>query len=333
MNILVSLLLFCGGLWLIIKGGDYLVTSALSLNRITGINQVIIGATFVSVATTLPEVFVSIFAVVSGNHGIAMGNAIGSMICNVALVLALYITFMPGKIKRREIVNKSLFLIIVTIIVFLLAMDFKFTWLESVLLISGFILFLVFNISDAKKRESDFEDCACGVLTEQKQITREEKKKATKEIVLGFLVGQIMLIIGAFIIVQHGEHLAQVFGISDTVVGFTAIAVGTSMPELITAIASIRRKGGGLALGNVLGANIINCTLLLGVCGFIGDLKGMALPISKDTLYISIPVLFLFTLIAIIPMLTRGKTFRWQGISLLGLYLMYVMYLVVVQPI
>ena len=322
MQVFLSILLFGGGLYIIIKGGDFLVDAALKLSKASGINQVVIGATFVSIATTLPEVFVSIFAVAAGNHGIAVGNAVGSMICNVALVLALYITFLPTKVSRRAIYGKSVFLFAVTFLVFLFTANLKIGWLEGAVLLILFSLFLFLNIKEAEN--STTPSASLPPLRISKGNIRA--------IVLGFLAGQVMLIIGAFLLVDHGERLATSFGISETVVGLTAIAVGTSLPELVTCITSIRRKSSGLALGNVIGSNIISATLLLGLTAIIGDLNG-TFTVSRSTFLVSIPFLFLVYLVAIVPMLLRRRTFRWQGIALLTLYVMYVGYLIVTQPI
>jgi len=321
-QVFLSILLFGGGLYIIIKGGDFLVDAALKLSKASGINQVVIGATFVSIATTLPEVFVSIFAVAAGNHGIAVGNAVGSMICNVALVLALYITFLPTKVSRRAIYGKSVFLFAVTFLVFLFTANLKIGWLEGAVLLILFSLFLFLNIKEAEN--STTPSASLPPLRISKGNIRA--------IVLGFLAGQVMLIIGAFLLVDHGERLATSFGISETVVGLTAIAVGTSLPELVTCITSIRRKSSGLALGNVIGSNIISATLLLGLTAIIGDLNG-TFTVSRSTFLVSIPFLFLVYLVAIVPMLLRRRTFRWQGIALLTLYVMYVGYLIVTQPI
>ena len=309
-----------------------MVEAALALNKVTGINQVIIGATFVSVATTLPEVFVSMFAVLSENHSIAVGNAVGSMICNIALVFALYITFMPHKVSRREVFNKSICLLVVTLIFFLFALNLRISWIESAVLLCAFVGFIYMNVRESREKEAldptVIERCLSSGTEDEKC-----KKIATRKIVLGFAAGQAMLIIGAFLLVRYAERLAMMFGISATVIGLTVIAIGTSMPELITCITSIRKKSGGLALGNALGANVINCTLLLGTCGLIGDIKGNYLPISRETVFISIPFLFILYIISILPMLYRGRTFRWQGITLLVLYAVYILYLVAVQPI
>ena len=308
--------------------------AAISLNKVTGINQVIIGATFVSVATTLPEVFVSIFAVSAGNHGIAVGNAIGAMIANVALVLAISLAFMPQAVKRRDIFGKAVFLLLITGVVFLFALDLKVSWYEGAILIAAFIVFLILTVTKTQRagQKKTLTEGA-GDYLPQKEREKESPKKVWLKIALGFVFGQLMLITGAFALVENGEKLAHILGISETVVGFTVIAIGTSLPELTAAIISIRRKSGGLAIGNVIGANVINCTLLLGVCGIIGGVRGDALPVSRETVFIAIPILFVLTLIAVLPLLIRGKASRWQGVVLLTAYLAYVGYLVVAQPL
>jgi len=326
MEVFLSILLFCGGLYIIIKGGNFLVDAALRLNKVSGINQVLIGATFVSIATTLPEVFISIFAVAAGNHGIAVGNAVGSMICNVALVLALYITFLPTKVNRRALYGKSIYLFAVTLLVFLFTANLTMAWFEGAVLLVVFSLFLFLNIKEARD-EQPIAPTICVPPS-----TPSCRRRNILAITFGFLAGQAMLGVGAFLLVDHGERLATMLGISSTVVGLTAIAVGTSMPELVTCITSIRRKSSGLALGNVIGSNIISCTLLLGISSVIGDLNG-TFTVSQSTFLISIPFLFLLYLVAIVPMLVRRRTFRWQGIALLTLYAIYVGYLLVTQPI
>jgi len=325
----LALALFSFGLFFIIKGGDFLVRAALSLNKVTGINQVIIGATFVSVATTLPEVFVSIFAVAAGNHGIAVGNALGSMIANIALVLALSFAFLPSAVKRGEVFGKSIFLLVVTAVVFLFALNLQISWYEGAILLAAFAIFLIYNTWAGARRCEPVIKPLCREIPQDKSIRRGMYWK----IAAGFIMGQVMLIFGAFALVENGEKLAHLFGISETVVGFTIIAIGTSLPELTTAIISIRRKSGGLAVGNVIGANVINCTLLLGVCGIIGDMKGVSLPVSRETVFIAVPVLFALTLVAVLPMLIRGRAYRWQGFVLLAGYLAYVSFLVIAQPV
>ncbi|MDR0462567.1 MAG: calcium/sodium antiporter [Christensenellaceae bacterium] len=321
----LAVLLFVFGLFAIIKGGDVLVRSALDLNRLTGINQVIIGATFVSIATTLPEVFVSIFAVARGNQGIAVGNAFGAMITNISLILGLTLAFTATTIRRREILTKSIFLLLTTMVVFLFSLNLLVSWYEGVTLLGVFVAFLLLNAHESKKHpeqlcEINPDYCAPG-------------RSSWPKIILGFIAGQVMLCVGAFMLVENGEELANIFGISETVIGFTVIAVGTSLPELTTAIASIRRGSGGLAIGNVVGANVISCTLLFGICGIMGDVKGDSLPLSRQTVFVVIPVLFAMTLVAVLPVLFKHRAYRWQGIAALVLYGAFVTYLFCVQPL
>ena len=326
MQLGVALAMFCLGLFFIIKGGDVLVRAALSINKATGISHVIIGATFVSVATTLPEVFVSIFAVAAGNHGIAVGNAIGAMIANIALVLAISLTFLPNSVKRSEIFFKAMFLLAVTVLILLFSLNFRVSWYEGIILIGAFALFLLYNTFRANKPAKP---------KPLMPLYKEEPadKYIWPKIIAGFFFGQVMLCVGAFSLVENGETLAHIFGISETVVGFTVIAVGTSLPELTTAITSIRRKSGGLAVGNVIGANVINSTLLFGVCGIIGDIKGESLPVSRATVFVAIPVLLLMTMVAVLPILIKGKTSRWQGLVLIAGYVAYITYLLIEQPV
>ena len=319
----MTLVTFSLGLFFIIKGGGVLVRAALSINRVTGVSNIIIGATFVAVATTLPEVFVTIFAVAAGNHGIAVGNAIGSMIANVALVLAISLLFMPNIVRRGEVISKTLFLLIATVVLFLFSLNLRITWLEGLILLVAFLLFLLYTLKESKPTG----------LCPPSPPVEQSCRKIWLKIIAGFFIGQIMLIAGAFALVENGERLAHIFGISETVIGFTIIAVGTSLPELTTVIQSLRHKSGGLAVGNIIGANIINVTLLFGVSALIGDIRGESLPVSRETVFIAIPVLLVMTLIAVVPLLVKGRTYRWQGALLLVTYAAYITYLMLAQPL
>ena len=327
MGLALALLFFAVGLTAIIKGGEILVNAAISLNKKTGINQVIIGATFISVATTLPEVFVSIYAVAAGNHGIAVGNAFGAMITNISLVLGITLAFTAASIKRSEILPKALFLLLTTLLVFLFSINLLISWYEGVILLVVFALFLLLNARESKVTAPTF------IPIEPRCVNETKAKTTWLGIICGFVLGQVFLCFGAFALVENGEKLANIFGISETVIGFTVIAIGTSLPELTTTIASIRRKCNGLAIGNVIGANVISCTLLFGICGIIGDIKGESLPLSRETAFIAIPILFLMTLVATVPIFFKSRAYRIQGFILLLLYAIFVVYLMVLQPL
>jgi len=333
----LSVLLFIAGLYIIIRGGELLVDSAIKFQKRSRINPVIIGATVISIATTLPEVFVSIFAVVSDNHGIAIGNAVGSMIANIALVLALYMTFLPHRVARRKIIDKVIYLFIATALVFVFAFNLSMTWFEGLILLTVFVLFLIYNLRTSEE-ERCHPDRPKGVEGSSEANNSIDIRSAGSlrygrddkdRFVFGFLAGQIMLIIGAFLLVDHGVHLAGAMGVSQAVVGLTIIAVGTSLPELVTCITAIRKKSGGLALGTIIGANIISATLLIGSAALVGDWYGEHLAVTRETVMVSLPVLFALYLVAIVPMMLKARTYRWQGIALIMIYALYVGYLFV----
>jgi len=319
----LAIILFLAGLFFIIKGGEFLVNAALSLNKHTGMNHILIGATFISIATALPEIIVSVVAVFNNNHAIATGNAIGSMIANIALVLGLYVAFMPGKIDRKQVLAKSIFLFVAMVVFWIFALNMRISWVNGTILILGFVWFMWISKKEAKKQKPTQEK-------PEESLSLDEKKQAWKKIFLLFLLAQGLLIAGAFMLVTYGEQIAHAFNISEAVIGFTIIAFGTTLPEIVTAIQAIKKKSGGLALGNVIGANIINATLLLGITSVISP---GGLPISRATLFVSLPVLMGLTLIALVPMLVKQRAYKWQGVVLLGLYIAYILYLMIVQPL
>ncbi|MCL2756381.1 MAG: sodium:calcium antiporter [Firmicutes bacterium] len=317
MELFLSVILFCAGLAFIIKGGGFLVDSALQLGKITRMSTVFIGATFMAIATAMPELFLSIFAVTSGNHGLATGNAIGGMIATMALVLGLYITFMPGSVNKSEVSQKNIFLMVTLVVIIWFARDLLITWKNGIALLFGFGLYLYLSTKKSKSTKQPS-------LLPPQPICKHLKRKTLST----FLFGQILLIGGAFMLVKNGNNIATLFDLSDTFIGFTLIAIGTSAPELTTVFTSIKRKSGNLALGNILGSNIITATLLLGSLGLMGG----HLPISQSTFMISLPVLAIVSMLAILPIMIKGRTYRWQGISLIVIYALYLVYLGIVQP-
>jgi len=346
MGLLLAVLLFCGGLALIIKGGGILVDSAIGLGKITRMSTVFIGATFMAVATALPELFLSIFAVTSGNHGMATGNAIGGMIANMGLVLGLYLAFMPTRVNKKEVAFKNFFLMLTLLALFWVVRDLRVTWVEGVFLISGFALYLYISTKRESPRKSPLSTAEKeSTATEIKELATTDKHRSLfspssknflgdsqeysnlkRKTLLGFLFGQVLLIGGAFLLVKNGEHIAMILDLSETFIGFTLIAIGTSAPELTTVFTSIKRKKGDLALGNILGANIITATLLMGTLGILGGV-----PIGHQTLVVGLPILALVSMLAILPILIKGRTYRWQGVALLLIYTAYILYLGLLQ--
>ena len=347
MTLFLIIILFCIGLFCIIKGGDFLVSSALKLGKITNISHIMIGATFVAVATALPELIVSVFAVINGNYGIAVGNVVGGMTANIALILALSMIFLPSSnIPRKEAVVKSLFMLVALAFVFLFSLDMRITWVEGLMLVIFFVCFVVYSVAKhrgkflrpgVKKKKGD-------ILTEFEQFKRKkktepltahqrfERRKIKFEITIGFIFGQILLIAGAFVLVTNAERLAEIMGISETLIGLTIFAIAASAPELTTVLMSIRKKSGDMAIGNILGSNIINSTLLLGALVFASYTRDGALPMSGVTVFFAIPLLLSVSLLAVVPTMIKGKTYRWQGLFLVAIYVSYIILLAAIRP-
>ncbi|MCL2846568.1 MAG: calcium/sodium antiporter [Firmicutes bacterium] len=322
MGLMLYVLLFLVGLFFIIKGGDFLVSAALQFGRATGIGHIVLGATVIAVATTAPEIVISTIAVFEGHYDMAAGNAIGGMMANIALVMAVYIVFVGSRVSRRDTATKGLFLFGSLILVAIFARDLYISLWEGLILIALAVVFFVYAFMSARKHKQIIEI-----------LDPPERRRVMRRAVLGFALGQAILIFGATLLVQNGERIAADLGISETVIGFTIVAVGTSSPELVTILAAIKRKSGDLALGNILGSNIINSTLLLGACGLAGHFGGHGMPLSRTVVVFGLPVLFIATVIVILPMLLRGRTYRWQGLALLSLYAAYILYLTIAQPI
>lgn len=351
------LLLFASGLLLIFYGGGLLVSAAIRFGKITGWSSVIIGATVVSVATSAPEIFISVLAVVRGNHGIAVGNAIGTIIANLALVMGLYIIFSKRPVLGRSARLESLFMVAVFLTLVLISLNQVISVVESLALISVFFAYIVLTYRKARRTcmrtgvvnsEICAKNCECktiakgatGAINIAGMTTivsatgtmraigraRSSKKEVTK-LVCGFVAGQAFLIVGALLLVNNGERIADILGISQTVIGFTIIAFGTASPELVTVIQSARQREAGIGFGNLVGANIINGTLLLGLGGVIAGLGGPSIVLPLSTVLFVLPLLLLLGLFIVVPMFAWGGTKRWQGYVLVAVYVLYLVYL------
>ncbi|QSX06620.1 calcium/sodium antiporter [Sedimentibacter sp. zth1] len=308
MEIFIVILLFVLGIILILKGGDYFVDAATWIAEVSGIPKFIVGATVVSLATTLPELIVSAMAAVDGKVGMAIGNAIGSVTCNTGLVMGISIVCIPAVVKRKSFAFKGILMIVSCLSLLLLSLSGELKLGGSLVLLAMFFIFIIENVKSAKSEISNEKHMIYG-------------KKDIVINALKFIGGAAGIVIGARLLVDNGSELARIIGISESVIGLTVIAIGTSLPELITTIISIVKKQGSLGLGNILGANIIDVTIILPVCAL---LSGGSLPIAKQTFMIDIPVCFAVMGIFVIPTLFKEKLHRVQGIIMIAVYIAYI---------
>jgi len=333
MALYISIPLFIISLILVIKGGDIFVDASIKIAKKTRIPTIIIGATIVSIATTLPELIVSIIASIQGSYNLALGNALGSVICNTSLICAISLIFTPTFIKNKTSSFKNYLLIFVLILLGVFCVGIEngsvngaLNIFEGALLLILFVIFMYVNLADAKKEIKDRLNYEKMYDSHTPHETEEPVTDKMKKLILFFILGAALVAIGSTGLVESAKAIAATLKISETVVGLTIVAIGTSLPELVTTITAIRKKNNTLGYGNVIGANILNITLIIGTSACIAGTN--LLPINFWTLVVSVPVALITTSLFITPMTLKQRTYRWQGITLLSIYIAYIIFIV-----
>ena len=328
----VYLLIF--GFILLIKGGDWFVDAATGIAKRFHLPELLIGATVVSIGTTLPEVMTSAIGAASGNGAMAYGNAIGSIICNTSLIAAITIAIKPGKADRKSLVFPVCFFFGTAAFYALNAYIFgRFNLWMGIVLLLGFIVYMIVNVINMKKNPAPAEE------QEESELNCELPEKASnlglvKDIVM-LVVSALIIAVGADLLVESATTIAKSLGVPQTVISLTIVALGTSLPELVTAITSLMKGHGALSLGNVIGANIFNLVLVSGAAVAINpfDVPAEATFLGNNASFIfDLPLVFVTMGILTVPTIIKGKLQRWQGITLLSLYVAYCVLQFVVLP-
>ena len=296
-----------------IKGGDWFVDGATDIAEHFHVPELIIGATVVSLGTTLPEVMVSATSAISGHGEIAYGNAIGSIICNTALIAAITVAVRPTPIDSKALVLPVGFFFTAAIIYCLNTyLTGYFGRPIGFVLLVILALYLFFTVRQGLKNPSQ---------SQQETETKQERSLGVS--VLMLIVGAALIAVGAKLLVDNGTLIAQALGVPESVIALTFVALGTSLPELVTAITSLVKGHGSLSLGNVIGANILNLVLVSGVSIV---LKPFAIPQSSTlfgvnaSLVLDIPLMLFVMAFLTLPALLTNKLHRSQGIILLCVY-------------
>lgn len=304
-----TVLLFILGLILICLGGDRLVDAAVAIAKKLGIPQIVVGATIVSLGTTLPEILVSTTAAFDGSASIAAGNAFGSIICNTALIAGLTQTIRPSKkIEAAAIRWRGIFFFAVLIGMNLYAyLTQKFNRPAGVVLL---LLFAVYAYLNIKRAGSEGEES-------EEEDGKKESGPIWKHLLI-LVICAVFLYFGANLLVDNGILIAEALGVPERVIAVTFIALGTSLPELVTSLVSIIKGYGNVGLGNIVGANILNMLLVIGIPSAIAGI-----PLERSTILIDMPLGLLVMAVLLIPILIRNKSSRVQGIALLAIYAVY----------
>ena len=319
---LVPVLLFLVGFALLIKGGDWFVDGAVGIAHRFHLPELLIGATIVSIGTTLPEVMVSAQAAAEGNAGISYGNAIGSIICNTSLIAALTVAIRPGKVDPKSFRLPTAFFFAAALSYALIAWTLgKFERWMGIVYLCVFVGYMILSTVQMKKHPELADDG-------EEEAAEDTAKPLWKELLL-LVVGAAAIALGARFLVDNGTLIAAALGVPDSVIGLTMVALGTSLPELITAITSLIKGHGALSLGNVIGANLFNIIL---VSGMAITISPFAVPAEKtiaglnSSLIVDLPVMLFVMALLCLPTLKSGKLRRYQGVVLLAIYAAFTVY-------
>ena len=312
---LVSVLLFAVGLVLLIKGGDWFVDGATGIAKRFNLPDIVVGATVVSIGTTLPEVMVSTTGALAGSGAMAYGNAIGSIICNTSLIAAISIAVNPGPVNVKSMKTPAVFFFASAAMYCLAAYGLGTfpRWMGFVML-GVFVVYMVLTVRNGLKNPDAGEE-----------EEEESKPKMLWQELLLLVIGAAVIAVGADLLVDHGQIIAIGLGVPETVVALLFVALGTSLPELVTTITSLKKGRASLGVGNVIGANVFNLVLVSGVAV---SLAPFDVPVENTllntglnlSLVFDIPVMLGVMSLMIFPALLKKKLSRWQGILLLCIY-------------
>ena len=312
---IVPVLLFAVGLVFLIKGGDWFVDGATGIARRFRLPELLIGATVVSIGTTLPEVMVSTTSALSGHGEIAYGNAIGSVICNTALIAAITVAVRPGRVDPKSLrLPVAFFFTAAAIYAGIAYTTGYFSQISGFILLAMFVVYMVAIVWQMKS----------GDRSKAQAVSEPQAEEGSmlKDVVL-LIVGAVLIAVGANLLVENGTLIAQALGVPESVIALTFVALGTSLPELVTAITSLIKGHGALSLGNVIGANLFNLVLVSGVSVALAPFsipQNSTIAGYNASLVLDIPVMLLVMGFLTIPALMRGRLSRIQGIILLLIY-------------
>lgn len=333
-NMVAAVILFIIGLALLIKCGDWFVDGASGIAKKFRVPELLIGATVVSIGTTLPEVMVSATSAVKGHSQIAYGNAVGSIICNTALIAALTVAIKPSKVERKSFLTPVLFFFAAAAIYLGSAyMDHGFKRPVGIVLLGVFVAYMCVLVFQAVRATRDLKEVGADASKAEKpaEVSDEKtgKEPSVALLLILLIIGAIGIAVGADLLVNNGQIIAVGMGVPESVVALTFIALGTSLPELVTAITSLVKGHGALSLGNIVGANLFNLVL---VSGLAITLRPFPLPADLKiggqiaSLIVDVPVSVVVMIILTIPTLIRGRLSRAQGIILLATYAAFCVY-------
>ena len=328
----LDLLLFVVAVVLIGKGADWFTEAAVKIAEATHIPKVIIGATIVSIATTLPEFSVSAIATIQNNTDMAVGNAIGSCICNIGLILGTCTLAKASITDRKLLTHQGMFMLGAGILIFLLTLGGKLNRWGGIILVMGLVTYMYYSVRTARTRR---DKALLERIVDEEDADFPARPTLVNEIVW-FIIGAAFVVGGSRLLVHSGLRLAELLGVSQLTISLTVVALGTSLPEYITALTATIKGHQELSVGNIIGANILNVFWVLGGCSLIRPLglntqsSFLGLPQTQS---FDIPIMFILMTLLVAFGYSKGNLRRWQGGVLFIIYAAYIVVLfTVIRP-
>lgn len=312
------------GLGLIVKGGDWFVSAAVRLAGFLRMPRVVIGSTLVSLATTTPELVVSVMAGLSGQSGLAVGNAVGSCICNIALILGVTAGFKALVIHIRVLRFSLAVMFGSAILLFLMTLDLVLSRWQGMVLVSLGLAYFAFDFFQHYRDRKPQDLAEATAINLEKARTAWDWLQTPWGTVVQFAIAGVIVVLGSRWLVGGAVEIASKLGIPAIIIGLSIVAVGTSLPELVTAITSCRQEVSDLSVGNVLGANIANLTLIVGVAAIIADVR-----MDRPTQLFNFPAMLAIMLVLLWMMLDDRRITRREGAVLISCYAAYLLALLV----
>ena len=313
---LLSVVEIIVGIFLLFIGGEFFIQGSVALSLILGIPQIVIGLTVVALGTSSPELLVSLNSVFKGSDSLAASNVVGSNIFNILVVLGISSLITPLKVKSRIVRRDVPLLIAISCSVWAMSSTGTLTWQSGIFLLFCLLINTIWEINTINEKDDD-------IKTAEPEINDFSLSNNLGSTIAKLVFGIILLGFGANVLVSGSQDLARTLGIKETIIGLTIVATGTSLPELVTSIVAAFKGKTDLAIGNVIGSNLLNQLLILGSCTLFSGLGGLS--ISTDLIRIDIPIMVLTTFACMPIFWTKGKITRFEGFILLNIYIFYVL--------
>ncbi|MBR6261929.1 MAG: calcium/sodium antiporter [Prevotella sp.] len=313
---ILNLLLIVLGIVLVIWGADRMTDGSVAIAQRLKIPQIVIGLTIVAMGTSMPELCISMVSALKGTPDLAVGNVVGSNIFNTMLIVGVAAMVAPMTILRSTVKKDIPWAVFGSVALLLMCLDNDISRIDAIILFAAFTIFMFLTLKSAKKKQAD----------PSSNTEEEVKSHSILQATTLVIVGLACLIFGSNIFVDAATKVAQSLGVSEAIIGLTIVAGGTSLPELATSVVAARKGQSAIAIGNVIGSNVMNILLIIGATGIICPMHISGItPIDLGTMTISIFLLWLFSF-------TRFKVERWEGAVLtilFGIYLSWLIYQVI----